>query len=197
VEPLAPLEPVRSELVGLELRRDASIRDHRSISVPLDERDDDAVPARRRRSEDVDGPPQQVCLDELTRGVRPALANEASLGAERGSPGSNVRGLAARADSGQGPCVVAVGKRSRKLDDHVQEQVAECADGHAYHAPMDDQARAARLRSFLLGGLVGASAALSVARRRRRRRRRGPLGLAAFEDAPCYRETLEERERGV
>jgi hypothetical protein len=62
---------------------------------------------------------------------------------------------------------------------------------------MDDQARAARLRSFLLGGLVGASAALSVARRRRRRRRRGPLGLAAFEDAPCYRETLEERERGV
>jgi hypothetical protein len=64
---------------------------------------------------------------------------------------------------------------------------------------MDGEAHARRLRSFLLGGLVGASAALSVARRRRRRRRRrrNPVGLAAFEDAPCYQETLEERERRV
>lgn len=62
---------------------------------------------------------------------------------------------------------------------------------------MDDEARVRRLRSFLLGGLVGASAALSVARRRRRRRRREPAGLAAFEGAPCYQETAEERERRV
>jgi surfactin synthase thioesterase subunit len=61
---------------------------------------------------------------------------------------------------------------------------------------MEDDARAKRLRSFLLGGLVGASAAFSVARRRRRRRR-GPAGLAAFEDAPCYQETLEQRQRRV
>ncbi|HEY6584305.1 MAG TPA: hypothetical protein VIZ29_05615 [Gaiellaceae bacterium] len=62
---------------------------------------------------------------------------------------------------------------------------------------MDDEARARRLRSFLLGGLVGASAAVSVAsrRRRRRRRRHHPAGLAAFEGAPCYQETLEERDR--
>jgi hypothetical protein len=59
---------------------------------------------------------------------------------------------------------------------------------------MDGEAQVRRLRSFLIGGLVGASAALSVARRRRRRQRR-PAGLAAFEGAPCYRETLEERER--
>jgi len=62
---------------------------------------------------------------------------------------------------------------------------------------MDGEAHARRLRSFLLGGVLGASAALSVARRRRRRRRRNPVGLAAFEDAPCYQETLEERERRV
>jgi hypothetical protein len=62
---------------------------------------------------------------------------------------------------------------------------------------MDGEARARRLRSFLLGGLIGASAALSVTRRRRRRRRREPAGLAAFEGAPCYQETLEERERRV
>jgi hypothetical protein len=62
---------------------------------------------------------------------------------------------------------------------------------------MEDDARARRLRSFVLGGLVGASAALSVTRRRRRRRRREPAGLAAFEGAPCHQETLEERERRV
>jgi hypothetical protein len=60
---------------------------------------------------------------------------------------------------------------------------------------MDGQDHARRLRSFLIGGLVGASAALSVARRRRRRR--SPTGLAAFESPPCYRETLERRERRV
>jgi cob(I)alamin adenosyltransferase len=60
---------------------------------------------------------------------------------------------------------------------------------------MQDEAHARRLRSFLLGGLVGASAALSVARRRHRRRHRPPAGLAAFEGAPCYQETLEQRDR--
>ena len=53
-----------------------------------------------------------------------------------------------------------------------------------------------RLRSFLIGGVVGASAMAAAARRRRRRRRRrpGPRGLAAFEDAPCYREIVEAEE---
>jgi hypothetical protein len=60
---------------------------------------------------------------------------------------------------------------------------------------MDEVAQARRLRSFLLGGLLGASAALSLARRRRRRRDRRPAGLAAFEGAPCYQETLEQRDR--
>jgi hypothetical protein len=53
-----------------------------------------------------------------------------------------------------------------------------------------------RLRSFLLGGLLGASAVIATARRRRRRRALPPAGLAAFEDAPCYRELAEaERSR--
>jgi hypothetical protein len=55
--------------------------------------------------------------------------------------------------------------------------------------------RHGRLRSFVLGGLVGASAVIATARRRRPRERRpAPAGLAAFESAPCYRETVE-RER--
>ncbi len=59
--------------------------------------------------------------------------------------------------------------------------------------------RGQRLRSFTYGAVLGASAAVAAARRRRPRRRvprETPIGLAAFEDAPCYRETLEkEAER--
>ncbi len=56
---------------------------------------------------------------------------------------------------------------------------------------MDGERKRDRLRSFLLGGLVGASAVVAAGRRRRRQRRPGPAGLAAFEQAPCYRETVE------
>lgn len=56
--------------------------------------------------------------------------------------------------------------------------------------------RANRFRSYLVGGLIGASAVIATARRRRRIKARRaspnrPAGLAAFEDAPCYRETLD------
>ena len=61
---------------------------------------------------------------------------------------------------------------------------------------MDGEGRSARLRSFAIGGLVGASAALAAARRLRphQRRRETPAGLAAFEDAPCFQETLEQEQ---
>jgi hypothetical protein len=51
-----------------------------------------------------------------------------------------------------------------------------------------------RLRSFVLGGVVGA-AAIATARRRRRPAapRELPGGLAAFEQAPCFRE--QDRKR--
>jgi hypothetical protein len=60
---------------------------------------------------------------------------------------------------------------------------------------MDGEPRGQRLRSFLLGGLLGASAVRAAARRRRPRARQTPPGLAAFEDAPCFRETLERERR--
>jgi hypothetical protein len=58
---------------------------------------------------------------------------------------------------------------------------------------MDDDQRRGGLRTFLLGGLFGAFAALAaIGRRRRAQQRRGRArGLAAFESAPCYREFLE------
>jgi hypothetical protein len=58
--------------------------------------------------------------------------------------------------------------------------------------------RSERLRSFRYGALLGASAAVAAARRRRPMRepsRTTPAGLAAFEDAPCFQETLEKEAR--
>jgi hypothetical protein len=62
---------------------------------------------------------------------------------------------------------------------------------------MEGQPRG-RFRSFALGGVLGASAALAaMARRRRIERRRGrPRGLAAFESAPCYLELLDAEREG-
>ena len=63
---------------------------------------------------------------------------------------------------------------------------------------MDGVERRGWFRTFVLGSVVGASAALAAgARRRRVQRRRGrPRGLAAFESAPCYLELMEnEREK--
>lgn len=63
---------------------------------------------------------------------------------------------------------------------------------------MDPDGRRSRTRSFLVGTVVGASAAIAAARRLRpkERHRSSPAGLAAFEGAPCYRELLD-RERGA
>jgi hypothetical protein len=61
-----------------------------------------------------------------------------------------------------------------------------------------DDKRGERLRSFAYGAVLGASAAVAAARRRRPRLsppRATPTGLAAFEDAPCYAETLEKEAR--
>jgi hypothetical protein len=62
---------------------------------------------------------------------------------------------------------------------------------------MDGDERGGKLRTFVLGGVVGASAAIAYARRLRPRDRRRvtPAGLAAFEGAPCHRELVEQEER--
>jgi hypothetical protein len=64
---------------------------------------------------------------------------------------------------------------------------------------MDDDRRLSsgkrdRLRTFVLGGLVGTAGTIAAARRLRRPSRRprdAPAGLAAFEDAPCFLEVVE------
>jgi hypothetical protein len=58
---------------------------------------------------------------------------------------------------------------------------------------MDGAGRGSKLRSFAIGGLVGAAGAIATARRASRpshRPRSAPAGLAAFEDAPCFLELV-------
>lgn len=64
---------------------------------------------------------------------------------------------------------------------------------------MEGTGRGSKLRSFAIGGLVGAAGAIATVRRSsagRRRPRSGVGGLAAFEDAPCFLEVVgEEAQR--
>jgi hypothetical protein len=64
---------------------------------------------------------------------------------------------------------------------------------------MDGTDRGSKLRSFAIGGLVGAAGAIATVRRASRRSprpRNAPAGLAAFEDAPCFLELVgEEAQR--
>jgi hypothetical protein len=64
---------------------------------------------------------------------------------------------------------------------------------------MDGEQRRSRVRSFLLGGLVGASAAFAAARSARQwgRPRPAQAGLQAFEGAPCFEEALERERKGA
>ena len=63
---------------------------------------------------------------------------------------------------------------------------------------MDAPRRSGRLRSFALGGLVGAAGAIATGRRLTRARSRiGPGGLAAFEDAPCFLELAAQETQRV
>jgi hypothetical protein len=63
---------------------------------------------------------------------------------------------------------------------------------------MDGEQRRGGFRTFVLGGLVGASATVAAVNRRRRlqRRKSRPRGLAAFESSPCYLELLEGEREG-
>ena len=63
---------------------------------------------------------------------------------------------------------------------------------------MEEDRKRDRLRSFVIGGIVGAGAVLATRRKQPKTPLRiTPAGLAAFEDAPCYRELVESERSGV
>jgi hypothetical protein len=65
---------------------------------------------------------------------------------------------------------------------------------------MDERPRWRRspLRSFAFGATVGAAGTIAALRSVRRGRAAGAAhGLAAFEDAPCFRELVRAEQHGV
>lgn len=60
------------------------------------------------------------------------------------------------------------------------------------------QGKRARLRSFVLGGIVGVGTLATARRLSRPVTAPGevPAGLAAFEDAPCFLELVEREGEG-
>jgi hypothetical protein len=137
---------------------------------------------------------------ELSGRVVPAFREDTRRRAERRGPHRDVRCLAAGTGASPRAHVVAGSERLLEPHDHVEHHISESDEAHYYNRPMDGQDKRARVRSFVLGGLVGASAALATARRRRdvakrrRERRLHPAGLAAFESAPCFQELLDEEQ---
>ncbi len=207
----AALEPGTLDLVGPEIGRDAAVGAHRALARRVDECDDDPVALPRDRADELDTELAQSCGGERPGVVSAALADEAGASAELGDPGGDVGGLPAGAEHDARP---RVGPRREWLlepDDHVQHEVPEAADRHRIRSSHGKAMLASRrcrpqvghlmqgrglkgkgMRSLLIGGLLGASAA-AVARRLRPRRPRveAPSGLGAFESAPCYRELSE------
>jgi len=60
-----------------------------------------------------------------------------------------------------------------------------------------ERRRRSRLRSFALGGVLGAAGTIATVRRVRRTRGvRATAGLAAFEDAPCFVEAHGAPDEG-
>ena len=62
---------------------------------------------------------------------------------------------------------------------------------------MDGERKRGPLRSFALGGIVGAAGAITARRLRTpsRRPKDAPAGLAAFEDAPCFLEVVQDEAK--
>ena len=199
MQPRAAAEPAHLELVGAELRRDAAVGRHRPLAGRRDDRDDDAVVAVDLGTEHADAVVAELLRDELARRVVRALRDQSPLAAELGRPRGDVRRLAARAGARAGGRVGAEVEGAVEAHDDVEQEISQGAHHHG--------------DTIVPWTSEGASRSSALVRDRRRRRRvghdrrgpstaseeaappRSPAGLAAFEDAPCYREIVELEER--
>ena len=128
MQPVAPGEPTRIELVGPQLRRDTAVGRHRAIAVSADERDDYACLALDERPGELDATPVEERPDQRTGLVVRLLADEAGRLAELRDPRRDVGRLAARGDARLRRRVGPGRKHARRSHDHVQEQISESAN---------------------------------------------------------------------
>ena len=152
-----------------------------------------------RRPDHLDASGAQCAPDELAGGVVAQPTDEARGRPRappprppRSPPGRPATALVVAARSSPG----ASGPSS--ANDHVEQQIAERGQPHEYDRRMDGTGRRERLRSFAIGGVIGAAGAIATVETDpggRRAAQDGPRGLAAFEDAPCFLETVSEEAR--
>jgi hypothetical protein len=162
--------------------------------VRVDERDDHAAARSLERTGDLDTPRLECSRGEPAGLIGRSLADESRLGAQCSDPGGDIRAwppaaICVRAVT-SAPCTSSRSSLTTTSSRRSPKQQTSIA----YDPGMDEErGRRGRLRSFVIGGLLGASAVIATGRRpgRRRGSRETPAGLAAFESAPCYRELVE------
>ena len=193
-------EPSCLDLLGSQSAGCTSVWRQRPLPVGRDQRADDAC-FPFCRTEYAHASLVEVLRRELPGEIRASLPEKCRFRPELRRPGRDVGRLTSRREADLCLRVPPLGERAGKPHRNVERKVAEGADTHGGNrkiSVMDGEKKRRGVRSFVLGGLVGASAvAATLNRRRRIQRGRGrPRGLAAFESAPCYLELLEaERER--
>ena len=207
VEPVAALEPGRVELVGAQLGRDAAVGGHRPRSVRLDERHDDAAAPVGVRAD--------AARPRAARGRRPRAAPARRCRAcrrtgrgRRARPPRPRRSPPARRRASR---VVATASSPARAAEPSRTITSRSRSPRVVTSTPDrrsvDSAPCRRTRSSRRPqphALASCSAASSAPPRcspppaagGRAPSARRPAGLAAFEGAPCFRETLE-RERGT
>ena len=206
VEVVAALQPRRVDLVRPQLGRDAAVGAHRPLSGRVHERDDDAVPVRLDRADELDA---RVAAAARPRGARRVGSTFADEPRRPPSAATQAATFAAWPPGRSTICEVASasgasGCSSRTITSSTRSPRQQIVI--AYDPRMDAQARAggsgregrgsgaAGLRSLVIGGC-------SVPRRRppraafgpATRRRETQAGLGAFESAPATARSSERR----
>ena len=161
------IEPRLVEIVRRELGRGAAVGRHRAVAGGGD-RDDDARPAGGR-PDHLDPLRPQCVPDELrrrrrrrarptTRAVAPSAAAQAATFAAW-PPGAAIVVAIRSSPAASGPSTRTITSSSRSPSRRQP---------HEYDRRMDDTGRRSRLRSFAIGGLIGAAGAIATVRRRSR-----------------------------
>ena len=185
------MEPAGSSSCGRELAARAAVGDHRPVARGGD-RDHHAGASADRPATSTPRPRSSRATSSPAASAPRFATSRAAAPSD--APTRRRSPPARRPVPRRRHAVVAGHERLVEARDHVQEQVAESRDPHGTMVAWTTSVAGARLRSFALGGLVGAAGDRDrPPPRRSRRPRDAPAGLAAFEDAPCFLELVGGR----
>ena len=202
---MEPLAPANQRTSSSSARRNGATP--RSVSIvrlpsARDERDDDAVPSVLHRPEHLDPARLDLARSQLAAGSEPRF-RRTGLGPELGAHAATFAAWPPAANARLGRAFHSGPAGAVRPDDHVQQEISERADPHSGIVSGGHlECRHGRRRSQVRAPPLDARRRPDRRVRRDRDAReagaeRGHAppthasGLAAFEDAPCYQETIE------